>query len=180
MCKTNYSQPVMDAIINFLKENSILFSFDGKNGEITYMFTLTGKIKKVCCQIEVHNNDYVVYVYSGVGVDFDDKGMMATMAEFICRANLGIQPGNFELDMDTGVIRYKYYMNCDGIVPSPKAMEKSVMYPAIIIDNFSSGILDILLGNATPEEAAERCKNVFVSGEIKEGLSEDKTSNSKQ
>ena len=52
-------------------------------------------------------------------------------------------------------------MNCDDIVPSPKAIEKSVMYPAVIIDNFSSGFLDILFGNATPEEAAERCKSCF-------------------
>lgn len=162
MCETNYSQPITDAIINFLKESGIIFSFDRKNGKITYMYTLEGKIKKVNLQIEVHDNDYVVYAYSGVGVDFGNKGMMAAMAEFICRANFGIQPGNFELDMDTGAIRYKYYMNCDGIIPSLKAIEKSVMYPVVMIDDFSLGILDILFKNAMPEEAVRNCKKAFL------------------
>ena len=127
------------------------------------MYTLIGKIKKVHYRIEVHNNDYVVYAYLGVGVDFGDKDMMAAMAEFICRVNFNIQPGNFDLDMDAGVIRYKYYMSCNKIVPSSEAIEKSVMYLAIIIDSFSSGIFNVLFGNATLEEAAESCSNNFIN-----------------
>ena len=75
MSETNYSQSIMDAITILLKEMGILFSVDQENGEITYMYTLLGKIKKANYQIEVHNNDYVVYAYLGVGVDFDNKSI---------------------------------------------------------------------------------------------------------
>lgn len=74
----------------------------------------------------VHQGDYVVYAVSPIKVDPKDSLMLQKMSEYICRANYGLNCGNFELDYNDGEIRYKCYVSCEGdAVPTVEIIRES-------------------------------------------------------
>lgn len=169
MNERTYSKNIADAIHNVLTEDNWRFSFDEKQGLFKFNLTVKGKIKKISYGIGVQENEYLVYGISPLGADNSDDKMMASMAEFICRANYGLNNGNFELDMRDGEIRYKIYVDCRNITPSPEIVKRSIQYPAAMFERYGEGIVDIIFGNRTAKEAVEECE---MSAEARADMAE--------
>lgn len=153
-----YSERIADAINGYLAEDDWNFSFDKKHGLFKFGLSLKGKIKKIGYIIDVKENEYVVYAISPLGADEDDKEMMTSMAEFICRANYGLVNGNFELDMRDGEIRFKCFVDCEGITPTSAVVRNSIHCPAAMFERYGAGMVDIVFGNASAKEAVEYCE----------------------
>ncbi len=118
MKERTYSKTIAQAIKEFLTNDDWHYSFDEQRGLFKFGLSIKGKIKKVRYLVDVKDDAYLVYAIAPIGGDEDDRNMMMEMAEFICRANYGLKSGNFELDMDDGEIRFKCYVDCDGINPT--------------------------------------------------------------
>lgn len=153
-----YSKSIANVINSFLTEDDWYFSFDDKRGVFRFDLNLKGRIKKVSYIIDVEDDEYVVYAISPLGADDDDEKMMATMADFLCRANYGLKNGNFELDMMDGEIRYKCFVDCEGITPTTEMVRNSILCPAAMFDRYGVGIVDIIFGNTTAKEAIAKCE----------------------
>lgn len=153
-----YSKSIANVINSFLTEDEWHFSFDDHRGIFKFGLNLKGRIKKVSYIIDVKDDEYVVYAISPLGADDDDEKMMATMADFLCRANYGLKNGNFELDMRDGEIRYKCFVDCEGITPTTEMVRNSIHCPAAMFDRYGVGIVDIIFGNATAKEAIAKCE----------------------
>ena len=158
MKNRTYSKNIANAINNFLTEGDWHFSFDDQRGLFKFGLNLKGRIKKVSYIVNVKDDEYVVYAISPLAADEDDEKMMATMAEFICRANYGLKNGNFELDMRDGEIRYKCFVDSEGITPTTEMVRNSIHCPAAMFDRYSAGIVDIIFGNSTAKEAIAKCE----------------------
>lgn len=111
-----YSKDIADAINRFLAEDDWHFLFDEQRGMFKFGLSLKSRMKSINYLIDVKDDEYVVYAISPIGADHMDEKMMTSMADFICRANYGLKNGNFELDMRDGEIRYKSYVDCEGII----------------------------------------------------------------
>lgn len=153
-----YSKNIADAINSFLTEDDWHFSFDDQCGLFKFGLNLKGRIKKVSYIVDVKDDEYVVYAISPIGADEKDEKMMAVMAEFICRANYGLKNGNFELDMRDGEIRYKSFVDCEGLTPTTEMVRNSIHCPAAMFDRYGDGIVDIIFGNSTAKEAVAKCE----------------------
>lgn len=158
MKNRTYSKSIANVINSFLTEDDWLFSFDDKHGLFRFGLNLKGRIKKVSYIIDVKDDEYVVYAISPLGADDDNEKVMATMADFLCRANYGLKNGNFELDMRDGEIRYKCFVDCEGITPTSEMVRNSIHCPAAMFDRYGAGIVDIIFGNATAKEAIAKCE----------------------
>ena len=154
----NYSLEIANAINSYLKQDDWHFSFDEENGLFRFGLSLSSKIKKINYIVDVKEDEYIVYAIAPIGADEEDKKMMATMAEFVCRANYGLKNGNFELDMRDGEVRFKCFVDCESITPSKDMVQNSIHCPAIMFKRYGSGIVDIIFGNATATEAVNRCE----------------------
>lgn len=159
MKTTNYSDTIANAIKTFLETNDWHFTFDEEKGGFTFGLGMKGQMKKINYIIRVHEDDYILYATAPIGADTDDPDMMLQMAEFICRANYGLRCGNFELDMRDGEIRYKCFVDCDGIIPTSEMVERSVHVPAGMFNRYAPGILSIIFGGASAKDAVEKCEN---------------------
>ena len=153
-----YSKNIADAINSFLTEDDWHFSFDDQCCLFQFSLNLKGRIKKVSYIVDVKDDEYVVYAISPIGADEKDEKMMAVMAEFICRANYGLKNGNFELDMRDGEIRYKSFVDCEGLTPTTEMVRNSIHCPAAMFDRYGDGIVDIIFGNSTAKEAVAKCE----------------------
>lgn len=158
MKNRTYSKSIANVINSFLNEDDWHFSFDDKHGLFRFGLNLKGRIKKVSYIIDVKDDEYVVYAISPLGADDDNEKVMATMADFLCRANYGLKNGNFELDMRDGEIRYKCFVDCEGITPTSEMVRNSIHCPAAMFDRYGAGIVDIIFGNATAKEAIAKCE----------------------
>lgn len=153
-----YSKDIANAINTFLKEDDWHFSFDEQRGMFKFGLSLKSKLKKVNYFIHVKEDEYIVYAVSPLGADEDNEKMMAAMAEFVCRANYGLRNGNFELDMRDGEVRFKSFVDCEGIMPSNEVIRNSIHCPAAMFKQYGNGILDIIFGNASAKEAIAECE----------------------
>lgn len=81
-----YSKDIVHAINTYLKEDDWNFSFDEMRGVFKFGLSLKAKMKKINYFIYVKEDEYIVYAVSSLGADEEDEKMMATMAEFVCRA----------------------------------------------------------------------------------------------
>lgn len=153
-----YSKDIAHAINTYLKEDDWHFSFDEKRGVFKFGLSLKGKMKKINYIIYIKEDEYVVYAVSPLGADEEDEKMMATMAEFVCRANYGLKNGNFELDMRDGEIRFKCFADCEGIIPTTEMIRNSIHCPAAMFEQYAEGIVGIIFGNLNAKDAVEKCE----------------------
>lgn len=153
-----YSHKIAQAINSYLTDDDWHFSFDEKHGMFKFGLSLRGKIKKINYIVDVKDDEYVVYAISPLGADEDDKEMMASMAEFVCRVNYGLVNGNFELDMRDGEIRFKCFVDCEGITPTSEMVRNSIHCPAAMFKRYGAGIVDIIFGKSSAQEAVEQCE----------------------
>ena len=159
----DYSREIAGAIDNFLVEDDWNFSFNEENGIFRLGVGLKGKIKNLSYIVSVGDDGYNVYATSPIGADGADSSMMAAIAEFVCRANYGLRNGNFELDFNDGEIRYKVFVNCDGIIPTKAIIEDSMHCPALMFQRYASGIIDVIFSGTSAKDAIEKCEKPNLS-----------------
>lgn len=74
-------------------------------------------------------------------------------AEFITRANFGLNIGNFELDFEDGEIRYKTSIDVSYDHLSNGLIEPIVEANLSVMDDYLPGILALLTDTISPKEA---------------------------
>lgn len=159
-----YSKDIAGAIKDYLNENEWYFSFDEEDGIFQFGVAISGRIPSVYNFVEVKKDSYAVFAYTPIGADASDSKIMSDMAEFICRANYGLDHGNFELDMDDGEIRYKCFVDCSGSLPTADMIENSIQCPAAMFEQYGEGIVEVMSGTLTAKEAVEKCENDTEDG----------------
>jgi hypothetical protein len=75
------------------------------------------------------------------------------MAEFVTRANYGLIIGNFELDYRDGELRYKTSLDVEGADLNSELLRSLVYANVAMMDHYLPGIMAVLYGNVSPEEA---------------------------
>ena len=158
MKKYNYSNEIANVVKQFLDEDDWHYSFDEEKGNFKFGLCIDSKMKNIRYLVDVDDDNVIVYGIAPVGADCDDKQMMAEMAEYICRANYGLQNGSFELDFRDGEIRFKSYVDCDGCMPAKDVIRNSVHCTAMMFERYSPGMVDIIFAGSNAKEAIEKCE----------------------
>ena len=99
---------------------------------------------------------YTVLAGIPVDVDIEDKEQKFSMMEFLNRASYGMKKGNFEFDTQDGEVRFKIHVDCSEIEPSKKMVVNSIDVPAKMLSLYGKGIIGIILGGFSAEEAFEQ------------------------
>lgn len=152
---SNYSQEIVNLIKNFLDDDDWNYDFNDEHGVFNFNLTLKCKLQKASYRIRVRNEDYVVTVSCPMSA----QDCKEEMASFLTRANFGMLNGNFEMDFDDGEIRYKTFVNCDETTPGRQTIKDSIYLPASMLDRYSEGILAVIFGTKTAEEAIKMCED---------------------
>ena len=152
---SSYSYGIAKAINSFLTGDDWNSTFDDENGKFRFNLSLQTKLKNIQYLIYVGDDHFTVYAVSSVSADDDS---MAAVAEFISRANYGLRNGNFELDFRDGEIRYKCYVDCEGVYPGTEVIRSSIYTPAAMFKRYGDGLLSVIFAGMDPKDAVERCE----------------------
>ncbi len=160
MTKTSYNVQIADRIRSIFHELDWKFKFDAEEGLFITGVSIDGPIQDLQMFIHVKDTEFMIYGFSPIHADCKNAKMMAKLAEFITRANYGLKNGNFEMDYDDGEIRYKCYIDCDGVLPSKMVVVDGIHVCSAMFKRYAPGITGIIFADKSAAEAVEECENV--------------------
>lgn len=145
-----------EIIKKYLDSNEWKYDCFEEDGVILSKINYKGVIGTVRLAIDVSDEYYKVYSIFNSTVE---SKYYNEIAEFLHRANYGLNDGNFELDYEDGEIRYKTYVRTDKTDLDIDAVERSIFIGLAMIKRYGSGIIKIMLGEITPEKCIREIEN---------------------
>ena len=111
------------------------------------------------CYARAYQETQRLLFYSVLSVNVPPEKRVA-VAEFLTRANYGLQIGNFEMDYRDGEVRFKTSIDVEADRLTP-ALVKNLVYPNVaMMDRYLPGIMRIIYGDVAPEEAIAEIERV--------------------
>jgi hypothetical protein len=101
-------------------------------------------------QAREDNDRLLVYAVSESNIPEEKRG---EIAEFITRANYGLQIGNFEMDMDDGQIRYKVSVDVEGSSMSNEMVRNMILVGVTMIDRYFPGLMSVSFAGISAKDA---------------------------
>ena len=152
----------MNAIATAVKAyyDSQGWKYDYNEDENVFYMRMSLKVVDGCRVITDVQNDKTFITYSIFPIKIPVDKRLA-MAEYLTRVNYGLIHGNFEMDFEDGEVRYKVTTCCGPIEMDLNSMETVIDCGFYMLDRYGEGILSILYGNVTPEQAI---KNIEGKG----------------
>ncbi len=131
---------------NYIEEAStVSMGFSGDNGEWTCYAKADEEIK--------HFRFYSVCPVK------PKENKRQAVSEFLTRANCNIRIGNFELDFADGELRYKTSIDVEGECLSSALIKNLVHINIGTMDTYLPGIMAVIYGNVSPEQAIKTIEN---------------------
>lgn len=114
---------------------------------------VNGKNARLACCFRVNQERDLIAFYVYVSSKAPE-GRRKEVMEYITRINLGLYIGNYEMNVETGVVSYKVSMDVEGGTVST-AMIKNMMDAGIsMADRCNSSLMEVMFSHAIPAVAA--------------------------
>ena len=137
-------EQIVDAIRDWLDEDDWHYEYNAEKHLIKMGINLKSKIKSGRYFIDIKEDSYLVYLYTPINGDPENIG---ELVKYLTMANYGLYNGNFEVDVRDGEIRYKTFVNCDGLESlSPEIIKDSIYVCCVMMDRYGDGIAALALG----------------------------------
>ncbi|CAN1208788.1 YbjN domain-containing protein [Tumidithrix helvetica PCC 7403] len=81
------------------------------------------------------------------------------IAEYLTRANFGLNIGNFEMDFDDGEVRYKTSIDVTQDRLTLGLIDPLIQASFVVMDDYLPGFKSILKGEITPKEAIQQVQD---------------------
>lgn len=152
-----YSPEIAEAVSGYLTREGWKFRFQQQTGVFRF-FINRDTVGTVHFVLTVYEHDFCLYALLSNKADLRSQDTLHRLAEFITRANYDLRSGNFEMDYRDGEIRYRYFVDCEGIgVPSYSMIDNAVYCALAFMDHFGIGLLRILFSDISPLDAMWLC-----------------------
>ena len=137
-------EQIVDAVRDWLDDDDWHYEYNAEKHLFQMGINLKSKIKTGRIFIDVKDDCYLVYLYAPISGDADN---LAELTKYLTVANYGLFNGNFELDVHDGEIRYKTFVNCDGLESlSAEVIKDSIYVCCVMMDRYGDGIAALALG----------------------------------
>ncbi|MCA9466390.1 MAG: YbjN domain-containing protein [Nitrospira sp.] len=142
-----------DTVVQAFMEAELKFRTSNDQTILQLGFTLENGTYQVFVKTREDRRQVLFFGYTDSKVPADKR---LTVAELLTRANFGILVGNFELDMDTGEIRYKTCIDVDGGHLTPKMVHTHVTLNVGTLNQYLPSILSVIYGGVEPKAAIQK------------------------
>lgn len=156
-------EQIVDAVRDWLDEDNWHYEYNAEKRQIKMGISLKSRLKSGKFHINIKKDCYVVYLYAPINGDKDNLG---ELAKYLTMANYGLINGNFELDVRDGEVRYKTFVNCDGLESlSSVVIEDSVYACCAMMDRYGDGIAALALGFSDADTEIKKAEHQDDQGE---------------
>ena len=121
------------------------YGFDAGTGTLDAGFDLDCRISQTPLYIHLLEDVVLCHAYAPFKVAEEDR---RRVMEFVTRANCGLKLGNFEMDLDTGVVCFKTTFCLTGLVRGALS----------VLEDYGNALDDVVKGRKTPSEAVREAE----------------------
>lgn len=146
----NYNEQIKEAIEQFLDEDDWNYEPMDENGVFRMGVNMDCKLKSARVYINVHAESFAVISVPPIAADDESK---ERAAEFITRANYGMNIGNFEMDFNDGEIRFKTAVLCSDTIPTYDQVKDCIYLNVITLERYCDAMTMVIYGMMTPDAA---------------------------
>ncbi len=151
---------IFTATINFFQAQN--WQFQQIPGESTLQLAFAGENGTWDCYAKAREKQQQFIFYSICPINVP-KPKRRILGEFIARANYGTIIGNFELNFDTGEIRYKTSMSVKENRLTSETF-KQLVYPNVLtMDRYLPGIISVISGEMSSAKAIRQIEEIDLS-----------------
>ena len=112
------------------------------------------RLKTISQTIETWRTHLVTYAHCLI---FTPSERIDEMAKFVALANYNAIPGNFDLDVGTGEVRYRLFFDCAGFDTLPSTyLKRRLPLPLLMLHQYGDAILSVADGSSDAEAALAR------------------------
>ena len=122
---------------------------------ISYDLDLKPPFSRTVGWFRVDGDEFVSNLLYPVRVNMGKKEEKKALLRYLMPVNRCLPYGQFRLNPETGKIRIRMRILCSMAIPAPEIIHLTVSIPARILSLCGDGMLAVLAGTKTPEEAAE-------------------------
>ena len=148
----SYSKAVANSVLDFFNEHDFHFDFNEEDGIITTDFPTRSKVGSLDFRIRFLSDGYISHATVRISADNDTR---EKIAEYLTRANYGLQIGNFEMDLRDGEIRFKVFCRSGDIALTEEQITDCFILPIIQFETYGNDLLAVLFGMKEPEQAIQ-------------------------
>ena len=149
-------EQISDAVRDWLDNDDWRYDYDAERHVITMGINLSSKIRSAKFLIDLQDDGYVVFLYSPIS---GDKDKPEELLKYLTMANYGLRNGNFEFDLRDGEIRYKTFVNCDGLESiSSEVIRDSIFVGCAMMERYGDGIAALAMGFSDAETELEKAE----------------------
>ncbi len=150
-------EQIVNAVRDWLDDDDWHYEYNAEKQLITMGISLKSKIKTGKIYVDFKEDAYLVYVYPPIS---GDKDNLTELVKYLTMANYGLLNGNFELDANDGEIRYKVYVNCDGLESlSTEVVRDSICVGCAMMDRYGDGIAALAMGFSDAETEIQKAEH---------------------
>ena len=141
---------LFDALSGFLKDESWEFVASDDDSRLTLDFAGVNAKLRIFCIIRREHNQALFYTVCPFHAP---EELRPAVAELLTRANSQLIIGNFELNFDTGEIRYKTSLEIPESTVSIEILRPLLFTSAVMMDSFMPAVIGVLHGGKSPADA---------------------------
>jgi hypothetical protein len=146
-------QPLMDVVLQFFQEDH--WNYQKLENKPVVRVGYRGERGTWVCYARVDEGHQRFVFHSLMGMNIPSE-YRAAVSEYLMRVNLELPVGNFEMNMDSGEIRFKVSVETPNGELSV-AMVRTMAYTSLhTMDHFFPGVLAVVHGGLSPESALKR------------------------
>ena len=150
------SEEIVDAVRDFLDDDDWKYEYDAERKIIRADIILDCKLKHASLRIKVRETSYNVYISLPINAD---KDTLPNVIRYTTMANYGLIPGNFEVDVEDGEVRFRTFVNADGLSGLPTAVIKDSIYCGWnIVEHYGDGLAALIMGFSDVETEIEKAE----------------------
>lgn len=148
---------VIKMVDSFFAEIEWKYKFDEKRSAYTFGVDVGGTIGSLKFIMPIREHHYKVI---GVLNSKVEDSKLQIVAEYLHRANFGLNNGNFELDYNNGEVRYKSFVDFWGIELNKRIIEDSVFIPILMFKRYGKNVIKLMVGEGNPADLIDEAESL--------------------
>ncbi len=146
---------LFDVVVGYLRSQAWPVDVLPEEGEALSRYP--GRHGTWRCRVRTREEERQLAFYSEAPTPVPRERLPAVL-EFVARANQDMVLGNFELDVDTGEVRFK-----TSVAVGPSGLTLEVLRPLVhanvlTMDQYLPGLVAVVDGRQSPEDACALCE----------------------
>jgi hypothetical protein len=155
-----------EKLIQHLDEREVRYLTNGESRSICADFRCEVGTYRIIAAVDAESDLFQVFGYSPVRVP---EGARSAVAETIARANYGLKVGKFEMDVDSGELRFQAAQILTEDCLEETVIDRLMGTTMSMLDMYLPAVLSVIYGNELPKDAircaeAGRCQSGEAEG----------------